>query len=143
MAAEIDLCEAVVAAVNVIGAGLPIPATAQFWPKADIPLEDIKDIAVYVIANAAVETPGTLDGGEDEILTISVIVVRNMAKGDDIEELKGLLGVTNSIVQAIKDDVSSSLYDWIKCDRNPLYDHDAIGKSIFIAERTIDWRLHI
>lgn len=141
MSIEIDLCEAIVTAINAAAADgtFALPVTARFWPRAKLDYEGTSDVVVFVLAAANLMTPGTLDGELQNIVTVSVVVARNLRDGG-IDELKGLLNLTADIVATIETDVDSATFDFLKCDANPLYDHDAYGRMFFEAERQIDWR---
>ena len=143
MSIEFDLARAVVDSINTAAnaGAFNLPVSAAVYVSGDLDFESVKDVFVWVIPNAADETPGDLSGNNDNTIHVNLVVGRNLQRGD-VEEVEGMHELTERICYEVvqgTNQVDSTQFDWRQTDKNPLWDHDAIGLNIFKAERLMQF----
>lgn len=142
MSIEFDLARAIILAVNTAaGAGaFNLPVTAQLNVDGSLELEKEEGVIVWVLPNASDERTATLDESNESLVTVNVIVGRNLDKGGP-EEVEAMLELTELIGNEITARIDNNTYDWLRTDKNPLWDTDSIGLGMFKAERLMDFRV--
>lgn len=142
MSVEFDLAAAMAAAAMAPAVPFALPITALVTTQADVSLEGLKDVAVWIRPDSNTRKQVTLDYGDSAIentVLVNVVVGRNLEKGDD-EEVKAMHELTESILLAISSGVDSQDYDWLETDAVSLWDIDGPGKLLFWAERVMTFR---
>ena len=142
MSIEFDLARAIILAVNTASraGAFNLPVTARLNVDGSLELEKESGVIVWVLPNASDERTATLDESNENLVTVNVIVGRNLDQGTP-EEVEAMLELTELIGNEITARIDNNTYDWLRTDKNPLWDTDSIGLGVFHAERLMDFRV--